>query len=262
MAEAVSVARLTEQLRGLGVGPHTGVLLVHAALRAVGPVAGESAGVLAALRAALGPGGTLVVYTATPENSLTSRLHLTATAGLSAVERAAYLAAMPPFDPLTSPCSPTVGRLSEELRGTPGARRSAHPQTSFAALGPLAGQLVADHPYECHLGEESPVGRLYRAGASVLMLGAPLTTCTVFHLADYRVPSPPRKRYGCVVKGPRGNRAGRTSTAWTWTTCTSRGCWRTSGSRGRAADRWEAPGRSCCRWCRRWRQRTGGSQRS
>ncbi|GAB2709794.1 aminoglycoside N(3)-acetyltransferase [Kitasatospora kifunensis] len=202
-AEQLSVEQLTAQLRHLGVGPRTGVLLVHAALRSLGPVAGESAGVLAALRAALGPGGTLVAYTATPENSLTSRLHQEATAELSALERAAYLAAMPAFDPLATPCSPTVGRLSEELRGDPRALRSAHPQTSFAALGPLAAQLVAEHPYDCHLGEESPVGRLYRAGAWVLMLGAPMTSCTVLHLAEYRVPSPPRKRYGCVVEDPR-----------------------------------------------------------
>ncbi|MDH6118147.1 AAC(3) family N-acetyltransferase [Kitasatospora sp. GAS204B] len=200
----LTVDQLTAQLRGLGVGPDTGVLLVHAALRSLGPVAGGSAGVLAALRAALGPEGTLVAYTATPENSVTSRLHVEATAGLSPVQRAAYLAAMPPFDRLTTPCSPTVGRLSEELRAAGRALRSAHPQTSFAALGPLAGHLVAEHPYDCHLGEESPVGQLYRTGAWVLMLGAPLTSCTAFHLAEYRVPSPPRKRYGCMVKGPDG----------------------------------------------------------
>ncbi|MFE0462084.1 aminoglycoside N(3)-acetyltransferase [Kitasatospora sp. NPDC058965] len=193
--------QLVEQLRMLGVGPDTGVLLVHAALRALGPVAGGSAAVLAALRTALGPGGTLVAYTATPENSATSRLHREATAHLSAEQRAAHLAAMPPFDPAATPCSPTVGRLSEELRRTPGARRSAHPQTSFAALGPLAGRLLADHPYHCHLGERSPLGALYRAGASVLLLGAPLTSCTAFHLAEYRVPGRPQKRYGAVVRG-------------------------------------------------------------
>ncbi|MCX4747290.1 AAC(3) family N-acetyltransferase [Kitasatospora sp. NBC_01287] len=199
-----AVARLTAQLRRLGVGPRTGVLLVHAALRSLAPAAGDSAQVLAALRAALGPGGTLVAYTATPENSLTSRLHVQATAGLTPAERAAHLAAMPPFDPRRTPCSPTVGRLSEELRRAEGARRSAHPQTSFAALGPRAAELTAEHPYECHLGEASPVGALYRAGAQVLMLGAPLTACTVLHLAEYRVPAPPRKRYGCVVRAADG----------------------------------------------------------
>ncbi|MFI9270783.1 aminoglycoside N(3)-acetyltransferase [Kitasatospora sp. NPDC052896] len=202
--ERHAVEELAGALRELGLSPRTGVLLVHASLRAVGPVAGGSTGLLAALRAALGPEGTVVGYTATPENSDTSRLHAEATAGLDAAALAAYRAAMPPFDPLRTPCSPTMGRLSEELRTTPGALRSAHPQTSFAALGPLARELLEDHPPECHLGERSPVGRLYKAGAQVLMLGAPLTRCTVFHLAEYRLPQVPRKRYGCRVLGADG----------------------------------------------------------
>ncbi|MCC9306715.1 AAC(3) family N-acetyltransferase [Kitasatospora sp. RB6PN24] len=195
------VVRLTAELRALGVGPDTGVLLVHAALRSLEGPARDSAAVLAALRAALGPAGTLVGYTATPENSLTSRLHTRATAGLTPAELAAYRAAMPAFDPLTTPSSPTVGRLSEELRRTPGALRSGHPQTSFAALGPRAAELTSDHQLPCHLGDRSPVGALYRADARVLMLGAPLTTCTVLHLAEYRQPDPPRKRYSARVAG-------------------------------------------------------------
>ncbi|GAA1980539.1 aminoglycoside N(3)-acetyltransferase [Kitasatospora viridis] len=190
-----STSRLTAELRDLGIGPATGVLLVHGGLRSLAPWAGDAAAVLAGLRAALGPAGTLVGYTATPENSLTSRLHTEATAGLGPDELAEHLAAMPAFDPAATPCSPTVGRLSEELRRTPGAVRSAHPQTSFAALGPRAAELTAGHELGCHLGERSPVGALYRAGAQVLMLGAPLTSCTVLHLAEYRMPDPPRKRY-------------------------------------------------------------------
>jgi aminoglycoside 3-N-acetyltransferase len=143
----------------------------------------------------------VVGYTATPENSLTSRLHLRATAALTPAELAAHRAAMPAFDPLTTPSSPTMGRLSEELRRHPGALRSGHPQTSFAAVGPRAAELTSEHALECHLGERSPVGALYRAGARVLMLGAPLTTCTVLHLAEYRQPDPPRKRYAARLAG-------------------------------------------------------------
>ncbi|MDH6112329.1 aminoglycoside 3-N-acetyltransferase [Kitasatospora sp. MAP12-15] len=201
-----SVEQLTGQLGALGLSERTGVVLVHASLRSVGPVAGGSAGLLAALRAALGPAGTVLAYTATPENSETSRLYREATAGLDAAALAAYRAAMPAFDPLRTPCSPTIGRLSEELRTTPGALRSAHPQTSFAALGPLGRTLLADHPLACHLGERSPLGALYRAGGWVLMIGAPLTACTAFHLAEYRAPGVASKRYGCVVRRADGER--------------------------------------------------------
>lgn len=199
-----SVAELTAQLAALGLSRRTGVVLVHAALRSVGPVEGGSAGLLAAVRAALGPDGTVVAFTATPENSETSRLDAGATAGLDRAALEVYRSAMPAFDPRTTPSSPTMGRLSEELRTTPGALRSSHPQTSFAALGPLAADLLEDHPLDCHLGERSPLGRLYKAGASVLMLGAPTSRCTVLHLAEYRTAGMPGKRYGCKVRGADG----------------------------------------------------------
>ncbi|GAA1220336.1 AAC(3) family N-acetyltransferase [Kitasatospora nipponensis] len=199
----VSAGELTAQLRALGVRPGQ-TLLVQASTRALGPVAGGSAGALAALRAAVGPTGTLVAYTATPENSDTSRLHARATAALDARELAAFRAAMPPFDRWTTPSSPTMGRLAEELRTTPGALRSGHPQTSFAALGPAAARLLDPHPLDCHLGERSPTGRLYAERAHALLIGVPLWCCTAYHLADYRVPKIPSKTYGCVVAGPDG----------------------------------------------------------
>ncbi|MGF1425205.1 aminoglycoside N(3)-acetyltransferase [Kitasatospora sp. LaBMicrA B282] len=201
----LGVAELTDRLRRLGLSPRTGTLLVHAALRTLGPVQGGSAGVLDALRAALGPDGTLLAFTATPENSDTSRLDAAATAGLDRADLQAYRRSMPPFDPATTPASPTMGRLSEELRNTPGALRSTHPQTSFAALGPKAAALTADHRLDCHLGEESPLGRLYRERGWVLMLGASPERCTALQLAEYRVPDGPVKRYGCMVRGPGGH---------------------------------------------------------
>lgn len=214
------VIRLTAELRALGVGPDTGVLLVHAALRSLDAPARDSAAVLAALRAALGPAGTVVGYTATPENSLTSRLHTRATAALTPAELVAYRAAMPAFDPLTTPSSPTVGRLSEELRRTPGALRSGHPQTSFAALGPRAAELTCDHQLSSHLGDRSPVGALYRAEARVLMLGAPSppAPCCTWPSTGCRI-----RRASATAPGWPGG-AGCTSTASTSTTCTSPGC--------------------------------------
>ncbi|MFF7632316.1 aminoglycoside N(3)-acetyltransferase [Kitasatospora sp. NPDC008050] len=203
----LTVAELTDQLRRLGLSPRCGPVLVHAALRSLGPVQEGSAGVIAALRGAIGPQGTLLAFTATPENSETSRLDAAVTAGLSRAELLAYRRTMAPFDPATTPSSPTMGRLSEELRTTPGALRSTHPQTSFAALGPLAAELTADHRLDCHLGEQSPLGALYRAGGSVLMLGASAERCTALQLAEYRVPHGPVKRYGCMVRDAAGSPA-------------------------------------------------------
>ena len=179
-------------------------LLVQASLRSVGPVQGGAAAVASALRRALGPAGTLAAYTATPENSDTSRLFQQATAGMDAAALARHRAGMPAFDRWTTPCSPTVGRLSEQIRRLDGALRSDHPQTSFAAVGPAAAELVEPHPPECHLGAESPLGRLYRGGASALLIGVPHWMCTAYHLAEYQVDWRARRRYSCVVKDADG----------------------------------------------------------
>jgi aminoglycoside 3-N-acetyltransferase len=111
---------------------------------------------------------------------------------------------MPPFDPDTTAC-PSMGRLAECVRTTPGAVRGTHPQTSFAALGPRAAELVGGHHPHCHLGEDSPLARLYEADAQVLLLRVGFEVCTAFHLAEYRtVPPPPLRTYRCVT-GNAGN---------------------------------------------------------
>ncbi|MER8090812.1 AAC(3) family N-acetyltransferase [Streptomyces sp. NPDC094048] len=188
---------MSGQLTDLGV-ERNGVLLVHASMRAVGPVSGGPGAVVDALRDALGVGGTLVVPAFTPENSDTSTHYLDRVRGLTERAREAVRASMPPFDPAASP-APSMGRLAETVRLTEGAARSDHPQTSFVALGPSARELVAHHRPDCHLGEDSPLARLYDLRAQVLLLGTGFDTCTAFHLGEYRVPAPPRRTYRCVV---------------------------------------------------------------
>ncbi|MFH9616575.1 aminoglycoside N(3)-acetyltransferase [Streptomyces pratensis] len=189
------------QLSELGVR-RGGVLLVHASMRSAG---GDTGSMTGALRRALGPEGTLVVPAFTTENSDTSRSYLDRVRGLSDEARAELRASMPAFDPAASP-APTMGALAETVRLTPGALRSTHPQTSFAALGPAAAALLAGHSQDCHLGEESPLARLYEADAQVLLLGTGFDRCTAFHLAEYRRPDPPRRRYRCVVASEDGRR--------------------------------------------------------
>lgn len=193
-----SRARLAGQLSSLGV-ERGGVLMVHASMRAVGQAAGGASTVAAALRDAVGPGGTLVVPAFTPENSDTSPQYLARVRGLDDRAREAVRAAMPAFDPATT-AAPSMGRLAETVRRVPGTLRSSHPQTSFAAVGPLAGHVVAGHHRDCHLGDDSPLARLHELRAQVLLLGTGFGSCTAFHLAEYRVPSPPRRTYRCVVR--------------------------------------------------------------
>lgn len=197
MADLHALARL---LRRLGVRPD-GVLLVHASLGGTGLRAEDVRDLLLEL---LGPKGTLVVPTFTPENSDTSRAYLANTGRLPFVPRRLRRQWMPHFDPDHTP-APTMGALAECVRTSPGRVRSLHPQTSFAGLGPRAWDLLVRHHPHCHLGEDSPLARLYEAGAQVLLLRVGFEACSAFHLAEYRMsPPPPRRTYRCVVER-RGN---------------------------------------------------------
>jgi aminoglycoside 3-N-acetyltransferase len=195
---AQSRASLAADLRALGIRPGQ-VLLVHASARRIGPIRGGAAAVVAALRDVIGPAGTLVVPAMTAENSDTSRTHLARIEGKTPSQIAAYREMMPPFDPATSP-STGMGCIAEYVRTMPGAVRSGHPQSSFAALGLVAGMLMDGHRADCHFGESSPLARLYEADASILLLGVGYAVCSAFHLAEYRYATePPLRSYRCVV---------------------------------------------------------------
>jgi aminoglycoside 3-N-acetyltransferase len=198
-------ATLAADLRALGVRPGS-ILLVHASFRSLGYVVGGTPAVVLALRDALGPDGTLVVPTHTPDNS--------DPAGWSNPP-------VPPdwwpvirdntpgFDPAVTP-SRWMGAIAENVRTWPGAARSDHPQVSFAALGPAAEEVTAGHPRDAMLGDDSPLGRIYQRDGDVLLLGAGHDSNTSLHLAEYRVPAPPRERLGSAVRSPGGGRE------WAW----------------------------------------------
>jgi len=170
-------------------------LIVHSSLRQVGRIDGGAATLLDAILEVAGP-VTLVVPTQTTMNSLTSATFRTATAGLDQEERARFIAAMPGFDPATTP-SAGMGAFAEYVRTLPSASRSQHPQVSFAAVGPRAQACTAIHDLDCHLGDRSPLGWLYEAQAAILLLGVGYSACTAFHLGEYYLPSAPRRTYQC-----------------------------------------------------------------
>lgn len=204
--EVITRERLVADLRALGVRPGQ-TLLVHASLsqigrgpvkRGSGRVEDGARGVVAALTDVLGAEGTLVTGAGTPENSLTSRSFREQTKGLRSWHVAGFLEEMVAFDPRATPTS--AGAVAEALRTTPGAERSDHPQSSFAAVGRDARELMAGHQPTCHLGEDSPLAKLYERDASILLLGVGYQSCTALHLAEYRyTKNPPMREYACLV---------------------------------------------------------------
>lgn len=191
-------ASLADELSKLGVRPGE-TLLAHTSLSSLGWVSGGQVALVQGLLDALGPDGTLVVPTHTGDNSEPSAWQNPPMPdGWPQVLRAS----LPAYDPLITP-SFGVGIVPEAVRTWPGALRSAHPQASFAALGPAAATITAGHARDCSFGERSPLARLEKAGARVLLLGAGYDSCTAFHLAQYRIPGPETENSFAVMT-PQG----------------------------------------------------------
>jgi aminoglycoside 3-N-acetyltransferase len=154
--EPIRESELTTQLLELGITPGA-VLLVHASFSTVGPLEGGPPALISSLRLAIGPDGTLVMPSMTDDDD-----H--------------------PFDPRTTPCL-GMGVLADTFWRLPGVKRSDSPH-SFAAVGPEAARITADHPLDVPHGLNSPVGRVYQLDGQVLLLGVGHNANTTIHLAE------------------------------------------------------------------------------
>jgi aminoglycoside N3'-acetyltransferase len=166
-------AALVAQLRGLGVRAG-GVLVVHSAFRAVRPVEAGPAGLIGALRDALGATGTLVMPTMT---------------GSRRAE---------PYDPTRTPTR-HMGVVAETFWRLPGVRRSDHPTSSFAAAGPAAPAITAPQPAEPVHGPDSPIGGVWALDGWVLLLGVGHPADTTVHLGECLAGVPYRRRKWATV---------------------------------------------------------------
>lgn len=148
---------IADQLRALGVRTG-GVLLVHTSFRALRPIEDGPLGLIASLRDALGPDGTLVMPSWTGDDEL-------------------------PFDPATTPAAGDLGATTDLFWRQPGVMRSDHPQ-AFAAIGPRAEAVVKTPlPLPPHV-PDSPVGRVHDLDGRVLLLGVGHEADTSLHLAE------------------------------------------------------------------------------
>lgn len=165
--ETEIVSQLASQLLTAGVRPG-GALLVHSALRALGPVPGGAETVIRSLLAALGDEGTLLLPSL-------SYQHVTAR--------------QPRFDVRLSPSN--VGALAEHFRTRPGTQRSLHPTHSICAVGPLASVLLRDHLLDSTpCGQHSPLHLLPQHNGQILMLGCGLGPNTSMHGVEELVEPP------------------------------------------------------------------------
>lgn len=179
--EPATVSSIAAGLRDLGAEAGD-TLLVHASLRELGWVAVDPTAVVDALQAVLTEDGTLVMPTHSGQYGNPAHWQNPPVPDdwveVVREERS-------PFRPEVTPTR-SMGAIPECFRNYPGTVRSEHPETSFAAWGADAEAVVADHPYDDLMGEESPLGAVYDRDGDVLLLGTSWDTCTSLHLAEYR----------------------------------------------------------------------------
>ena len=161
--------------------------MVHASLRAIGPVDGGADGVIDALEAAVGPNGTLLM-------NLSARDDWGWVNERPESDRAELLRDTEPFDSRLTPADPDVGVLAEVFRTRARTKVSDHPEGRFGASGPLANRLLDDVPWDDYYGPDSPLHRFVEANGRVLRLDADLGTLTVLHYAEYLTPLPEKRR--------------------------------------------------------------------
>lgn len=163
--------KITHDLLALGVQPG-GILLVHSALRSLGPeISRANQGaerVIQSLLNVLGPTGTLIMPALSYE-----------TVGRD----------NPRFNVRSTPTC--IGALQETFRTRPGTVRSVHPTHSVCGVGRRVEELLSDHQLDTTpCGPHSPFAKLPHIGGKLLFIGCGLRPNTSMHAVEEHVEPP------------------------------------------------------------------------
>lgn len=188
MQEVSTRSSLRGDLTRLGLAPGA-LVMVHAALRSVGPITGGVNVLVQALQDMVGPEGTLMAY-----------------ADFEPFYEDSDEVEVPVFDKRIARAARDYGVLPETLRTWPGALRSDHPDAGVVAIGAKAEWLTRDHPFQQGYGQRTPFEKALQAGVQVLTLGSPLDRITLLHYAEFAVNIPDKRmvRYRRRMPGPDG----------------------------------------------------------
>jgi aminoglycoside 3-N-acetyltransferase len=158
-------------------------IIVHASLSSLGHVNGGAGAVVETLLDAVGPMGTLVVPTFTPNVADPDPDIRGVPDDAARLRRDAV--------PIFSEDLPSsMGAVPEALRCRADSIRSSHPQASVAAVGRRAARIVARQPLAFAVGPASPFGRLHDLKGHILLLGVGHNRNTFLHHAESLTATP------------------------------------------------------------------------
>jgi aminoglycoside 3-N-acetyltransferase len=171
-------ATITRDLHALGVAPGDTVM-VHASCRAIGEVAGGPDEIHLAIKDALTPAGTLVMYASCPRYyDEVGRGNLTPDEELEVLEK------LPAFDAESARSARDNGALVELFRTWPGSIVNHH-VARFVAWGKHAEFLFSEQPWDFAFGKGSALERFTDLDGKILLLGSDHDTVTYLHYAEH-----------------------------------------------------------------------------
>lgn len=166
--------KLFEKLK-LGNGD---IVIVHASLSKFGYIIGGARTVYEAIFEVIGKDGTIIVPSQTLEN-ISPDFWKVSDEWIRKIKNN-----MPAFNKELS-VSRGMGEFSEFIRNLKNSFRSDHPLYSFSGIGNRVEYILENHSLDYGLGENSPLGVLYKERAKILLLGTDFESNTSIHLAEY-----------------------------------------------------------------------------
>ena len=181
-----SRGELARDFTSLGIQPGD-TLMVHASVRAVGPIAGGPDQIHLALKDALTDAGTLMMYAGCPIG-----YDDVGRGQLRALEERAVIAKQPPFDAVTARAAREHGVLVEFFRSYPGSLVNNH-VARFVVWGREARYLISKQPWNYAFGKDSALERFVELNGKILLLGCDHDNVTFLHYAEHIVDIPDKR---------------------------------------------------------------------
>ncbi|MBA3341579.1 MAG: AAC(3) family N-acetyltransferase [Gemmatimonadaceae bacterium] len=178
--------RLAADLRTLGLAEGD-VLMVHASVRSVGPLAGGPDDIHLAVKDVLTPEGTILMYASCPRY-----VDEIGRGNLTADEEAEVLEKLPPFDASTARSDRSNGTLVEFLRTYPGSRVNPH-VARFVVWGRHGDYLLSRQPWDYAFGRDSALDRFSELDGRILLIGCDHDNVTFLHYAEHIVDIPDKR---------------------------------------------------------------------
>jgi aminoglycoside 3-N-acetyltransferase len=178
--------QLVSDLRRLGVRAGD-VVMVHASVRAIGNVAGGPDEIHLAIKDAITPDGTLVMYASCPRY-----FDEVGRGNLTPEEESEILDKLPVFDSVSARSARDNGALVEFFRTWPGSRVNNH-VARFVVWGKHTDYLFSEQPWDFAFGKGSVLERFTELDGKILLLGSDHDSVTYLHYAEHIADFPDKR---------------------------------------------------------------------